>query len=225
MLQVKNLTFQYPKSPKPLFQDLQFSLGRGSSAAIVGPSGSGKSTLFQLLTGALSGFEGNILLNGLPINPSLITYMMQKDLLLSWKTVYENVLLIEELGEKNRESKGDALELIERVGLIDVLHQYPKNLSFGMRQRASLARALFRRRPFLFLDEAFSSVDPYQKKELHALVLEEQSKYAFTLLVITHDLEEAYSVGKTVYFLSEGMLHQAPSKELFHSFFMRKHED
>lgn len=220
MLQVENLTFQYPNTSTPIFQDLLFSLCAGSSAAIVGPSGSGKSTFFQLLTGALPAFQGKISFQGREIDSSLVTYMMQKDLLLPWKTVYENVRLIDELGkEKKKASSERALQLIARVGLSDSLHLYPKSLSFGMRQRASLARALLRCRPFLFLDEAFSAVDPYQKKELHALVLEEQTKRQFTLLVITHDLEEAYSVGKSVYFLSKGKLHKAPSKEAFHSFF------
>jgi NitT/TauT family transport system ATP-binding protein len=213
MLEVKHLKFRYPQSS--LFHQLSFSLEKGSSLSILGPSGSGKTTLFQLLTGVLSPEEGAISFEGEPLKTHKITYMMQRDLLLPWKTLFENVMLFGQLGEGEVVCPEEAKRLLEKVGLLNACSLYPKQLSKGMKQRASLVRALLRKKPLLFLDEAFSSVDFECKEMLHELVLEEQVKQGFTLLVITHDPEEAYKLGKDVYLLSKGALHKAPSKEEF----------
>ncbi len=211
MLQVENLSFSYPE--RPIFQDLTFSAEMGSSTAILGSSGSGKTTLFQLLSGVLSPDKGAIKLEGKEGFEGFqkITYMMQKDLLLPWKNVYENILLLASLGLK-KVVKEEVMGYLKQVGLLESAHLYPHQLSTGMRQRVSLARALMLKRPFLFLDEPFSSVDLRQKKDLYALVLEAKNRFGFTLFLITHDFEEAYALCDRVLFLKEGGLRLAPPK-------------
>lgn len=211
MLQVENLSFSYPG--RSIFRDLSFSAKSGSSTAILGASGSGKTTLFQLLSGVLLPDKGVIKLEGKEGSEGFqkITYMMQKDLLLPWKTVYENILLLANLGP-NKAVKEEAMTYLKHVGLLGSANLYPHQLSVGMRQRVSLARALMLKRSFLFLDEPFSSIDFVQKKELYALLLEAKKRFDFTLFLITHDFDEAYALCDRVLFLSEGKLRLAPSK-------------
>ena len=211
MLQVENLSFSYPG--RSIFQDLTFSASPGSSTAILGASGSGKTTLFQLLSGVLRPDKGVIKLEGKEGAAGFqkITYMMQKDLLLPWKTVYENILLLATLGSK-KALKEEALAYLSQVGLLESANLYPHQLSVGMRQRVSFARALMLKRPFLFLDEPFSSIDSMQKKELYTLILEAKKCFGFTLFLITHDFDEAYALCDKVLFLSEGNLRVAPTK-------------
>jgi NitT/TauT family transport system ATP-binding protein len=223
MLQVEDLSFQF--SNQCLLKQISFSVKNGTSVAILGASGSGKTTLFKLLTGLLSFQKGLIAIQGKPPKEArhLISYMMQDDLLLPWKTVLENVCLAGKLGKATISPLMDAaLALLERVGLLPYASYYPHQLSGGMRQRASLARALLLNKPYLLLDEPFCSVDSLQKKELHHLVLELQKERKMVFLLITHDIFEAYALCDQVFFLSEGILIEGIGHEDFQRSFLQQ---
>lgn len=125
---------------------------------------------------------------------------MQEDLLLPWRTVEQNLQLIYELEGKTKE----IAPLLHRLGLRGKENIYPKALSFGMRQRVSLARALLLQRPLLLLDEPFSALDPKRKKELFELVKQEQGDRA--LLFITHDIMDACALAHRILLLKNGSI-------------------
>jgi len=196
MLEISNLSFSY--GDRTVLNSVSFLVKRGEKVALVGPSGSGKTTLFHLIAGLLKANSGHVAV-GEPL-----TYMMQDDLLLPWRTVLDNVLLVAELaGEK---PKDKALKILADVGLGGWERQYPKHLSGGMRQRVALARALLMERPFLILDEPFGSVDTACRKELHHLIHALCAQYNLTLMFITHDLDDAKALADRILRMDSGQL-------------------
>ncbi len=205
MLDIENLTFGFSK--KNLFKGLSLRVKKGERVALLGPSGCGKTTLFKLITGLYPLQQGTILVDGLPLeeNPYQISYMMQEDLLLPWRTALKNVLLPSEFSHQN--NRKEAEQIFAQVGLGGYENHHPHELSVGMRQRVSFARALLPRRPILILDEPFSSVDYDRKNSLMDLIDEMINHYHLTLLFITHNREEAERLSDTIYQLKEGTLH------------------
>ena len=228
MLEITDLQFGY--STQPLFDKVSLYQKPGEVLALVGPSGSGKSTLFNLLTGRVrKGYEGVISINGLspPKATHLLTYMTQQDLLLPWRTVLENLLLLVELKEgslfkgiKHFEKENNALyvrakELIEEVGLAGFEEYFPHQLSGGMKQRVCLARSLFQLRPLLLLDEPFGSLDRKRRQEMYLLLHRVKQKYKLTIFFITHDVYDLAELADRVYFLDEGKIKEiAPTTDM-----------
>jgi NitT/TauT family transport system ATP-binding protein len=181
--------------------DLTFTVGDCEFVSIIGPSGCGKSTALKLLSGLDQPDAGTVAIDGVPVDgpQPKVGFMLQKDLLLPWRTVLGNVLLGLEVRETPRkEARERARELIAKVGLAGFEEAYPKHLSGGMRQRAALARTLAVDPPILLLDEPLSALD-YQTKlkmeeELVRILVEERK----TVLLITHDIAEAASVSDKV---------------------------
>ncbi|MEX0961385.1 MAG: ATP-binding cassette domain-containing protein [Simkaniaceae bacterium] len=173
----------------PVLKNVSFEIKRGESVALVGPSGSGKTTLFNLIAKIYPLQKGEIHCS-LPL-----TYMMQEDLLLPWKNVQKNVCFGQRRGKK------EARALLRRMGLESFEMSYPHQLSGGMKQRVSLARALYLKRPFLLLDEPFHSLDPNCKNQLYALVREIED---LSLFFITHDYEEAKLLARRILIIEEG---------------------
>lgn len=197
MIEIENLTFSHTN--KPLLKGLSLSIARGQIVSLLGSSGSGKTTLFRLMTGLQEGYTGSVRL----LEKS--AYMMQEDLLLPWRTVLENVLLAQELKQKSL-SKQRALDLLAKVGLQSVIEAYPHQLSAGMRQRASLARALFSNCPLLLLDEPFSSLDLITKEEMYTLLTKLRDELNITILLITHDFHDALFFSERALLLKEGQI-------------------
>lgn len=206
MLNVKNLSFSYQNTP--ILSGVSFDVKKGEIVSLVGSSGSGKTTLFKLLTGVLPLQSGEVTIHNQVNGFSHSAYMMQEDLLLPWRTVLRNVTLPKELGPNPSYDNTYATELLTEVGLGHWLDKYPNELSGGMRQRVSLARALIENRPLLLLDEPFGALDVCLREQMYALLKQIQQKYGTTIVMVTHDFRDALEVSNRVLCLNNGKLTQ-----------------
>jgi NitT/TauT family transport system ATP-binding protein len=192
----------------PVVGDLTFALARGEIVAIVGPSGCGKTTLLNAVCGLTPVDAGRILWNGVPLDrrgrpPSGIGYMLQKDLLLPWRTALDNVKLGTELrGMPRRLADERARALLDQLGLHGFAGAYPATLSGGMRQRVALARTLINDPDVLLFDEPFAALDFQTKLLIEADTVRLVRDGGKAVLLITHDIEEAVSVADRVLVLS-----------------------
>ena len=190
----------------PVIGDLSLSLNKGEIVSIVGPSGCGKTTLLNTLCGLLAPDSGRIHWYGREIvgQPQNVGYMLQKDLLLPWRTALNNVMLgLEIRGVSASEAVDRSRAMLDQLGLHGFADHYPSTLSGGMRQRVALARTLVNEPSVLLLDEPFASLD-FQNKLLiendTAKLVREGGR---SLLLITHDIEEAVSLADRVIVLSK----------------------
>ena len=199
------LSYHTPGGETPALQDVSFSLEQGEFAAIVGPSGCGKSTILNLIDRLLPPESGNIFIEGKPLADSHLNigYMLQKDHLFEWRTIYSNVLLGLEIQHKlTPENRSRVEDMLEAYGLAPFRNARPSELSGGMRQRAALIRTLALDPALLLLDEPFSALD-YQTR-LHVAddigqIIRRERK---TALLVTHDISEAISMADRVIILS-----------------------
>ena len=192
-------------TPSEVIADISISLGHGEVVSVVGPSGCGKSTLLNLLCGLLPRTAGEILWYGRVSTgmPKRVGYMLQKDLLLPWRTALKNVTLgLEIHNMPSGERTEKAHELLDTIGLSGFHDYYPSALSGGMRQRVALARTLANEPEVLLLDEPFAALDFQTKLVLEndmARLVRSQHR---SLLLITHDVEEAVSLSDRVIVLT-----------------------
>ncbi|MDR4946935.1 ABC transporter ATP-binding protein [Neobacillus cucumis] len=210
MLQINELFFTFGKE-KPIFEQLSLDVKAGEFVSVIGASGSGKSTLFKLVTGLLEPNQGEILINGGKVTGKRlgqVGYMPQKDLLLPWRTVLDNVLLPLEMAKGNKKAKlAEVREWLARFGLADYENSYPNELSGGMRQRVSFLRTLMTGKDLLLLDEPFGALDSMTKRNMHSWLLGLWGELQKTVLFITHDLEEALLLSDRIYVLKgEGIV-------------------
>jgi ABC-type nitrate/sulfonate/bicarbonate transport system ATPase subunit len=162
--------------------------------SLVGPSGCGKSTLFNVIAGLLLPDKGEVKLDGVDIvgRPGSVAYMMQRDLLLPWRTVLENVTLAPEIaGKPMAQARTEARALLRRFGLEGFENAYPAALSGGMRQRAALLRTILCERAVILLDEPFGALDALTRAAMHEWLLGIQREFQRTMILITHDPDEA----------------------------------
>ena len=200
-----SLSYHTMKGETPALCDLTFSVKTGEFVALVGPSGCGKSTILNLISGLLKPEAGTLLSRGRPITEAdlPIGYMLQRDHLFEWRTIYSNVLLGLEISRTlTPERKEKVGEMMETYGLKAFSNARPSELSGGMRQRAALIRTLILKPDLLLLDEPFSALD-YQTRltvcDDIATIIRETKK---TAILITHDLAEAISTADRVLILS-----------------------
>lgn len=187
ILEVKNIckTYQAKNGEIEALRNISFDVKEGEYISIIGPSGCGKSTLLSIIAGLESKTSGEIYIDG------KIGYMLQKDNLLEWRTIYKNVLLGLEIQKENTdENKKYVEELLKKYGLYEFKDKYPTQLSGGMRQRVALIRTLAIRPNILLLDEAFSALD-YQTRlmvteDIYKILKNEN----ITALMVTHDISE-----------------------------------
>jgi NitT/TauT family transport system ATP-binding protein len=190
----------------PVIGDLSLTLREGEIVSIVGPSGCGKTTLLNTLCGLLSPDSGYIRWHGREVTgqPQNVGYMLQKDLLLPWRTALGNAMLgLEIRGVANAEAEDRSRAMLDQLGLHGFADHYPSTLSGGMRQRVALARTLVHEPDVLLLDEPFAALD-FQSKlliESDTAALVRQGRRS--LLLITHDIEEAVSLADRVIVLSK----------------------
>lgn len=189
----------------PVLDDINLQIHPGEFVSIIGPSGCGKSTLFNILAGLLEHDSGHIALDGQPV-PHLrgrVGYMLQRDLLMPWRTVLENVIVgLEVKGTPRAESIEVARGYLQSFGLLPFQNSYPKELSGGMRQRVALARTLLPDPDILLLDEPFSALDYQTRLYLEAMLVDTASQQGKTVVLVTHDIDEAIALSQRIYVLS-----------------------
>ena len=187
-------------------EDVSFDVPRGAFVSILGPSGCGKSTLFNIIAGLLSSSGGDVLLEGASImgRAGQVGYMLQKDLLLPWRTIEDNITLGQTLrGVKKRKARTNAAALMDRCGLTGFEKKKPHQLSGGMRQRAALMRTLLTGKEVLLLDEPFGALDAITRLQLQMTLIDIWQDMRKTILFVTHDVEEALLLSDEILVLTE----------------------
>lgn len=188
-----------------IIRSVSFALERGEIVSLVGPSGCGKTTLLNLLCRLIEPSQGAVLWNGRESDgvPPGVGYMLQKDLLLPWRSAIQNVMLgLQVRGGATSAHRARARELLDQLGLGAFADHYPSTLSGGMRQRVALARTLAPEPEVLLFDEPFSALDFQTKILIERDTLRLVREMQRSLLLITHDVEEAVSLSDRVIVLS-----------------------
>ena len=208
ILEVKNISkrYQSPKGEVQALENVNFRVKSGEFVSIIGPSGCGKSTLLSIISGLEKKTTGEIYIQGKKVDgiSSDIGYMLQKDCLLEWRTIWSNVMLGLELkGIKTDESKKYVEKLLKKYNLYDFKDKYPQELSGGMRQRVALIRTLAINPKILLLDEAFSALDYQTRIMVTNDIYNILRKEKITALIVTHDISEAISMSDRVFVLSK----------------------
>jgi ABC-type nitrate/sulfonate/bicarbonate transport system ATPase subunit len=206
---VEHVTKRYgdPTSNRQIVavDDVSFIVREGEFVTILGPSGCGKSSLLNMLAGLTEPSAGRILIDGSEVENRrrFFGYMFQKDLLFPWRTIVENVGLgAEVLGARKREAIERAREMLERFGLGAFADRYPSQLSGGMRQRAALIRTLLCDRDMLLLDEPLGALDALTRSLMQEWLLGIWYRERRTIVLITHDIEEAVFLSQRVLTMS-----------------------
>jgi ABC-type nitrate/sulfonate/bicarbonate transport system ATPase subunit len=195
-LHVDNLsmTFKTPAGAFAALAPITVSIPQGRFVSLIGPSGCGKSTIFNIIAGLLEPTGGRVLIDGVDATGTIgrVGYMLQKDLLLPWRTVLDNVILGMEIqAVPLRAARERALPLLRRYGLSGFEYLYPSSLSGGMRQRAALLRTLLFDTDVILLDEPFGALDAQTKLQMQEWLMALWSDFGKTVLFVTHDVEEA----------------------------------
>ena len=201
-----NKTYQAKNGEIEALRNVNFSVNEGEFASIIGPSGCGKSTLLSIIAGLEKRSSGKIYIDGKETEnvSSKIGYMLQKDSLLEWRTIYNNVIFgLEITHRKTKENEEYVRELLKKYNLYEFKDKYPTQLSGGMRQRVALIRTLAVRPEILLLDEAFSALD-YQTrimvtKDIYKILKNEN----ITTVMVTHDISEAISMSDRIVVLTK----------------------
>ncbi|MDV6227507.1 ABC transporter ATP-binding protein [Nitratireductor aquimarinus] len=188
-----------------VLDDVSLHVGQGEFVSILGPSGAGKSTLFRLLTGALTPDRGAILRDGVPLkrDGQTFAFMPQRDALMPWRRIIDNVILgLEVQGVPRAEARARALPLFAEFGLEGFEQRYPAELSGGMRQRAALLRTVIQARPIQLLDEPFGALDALTRAQMQRWLEDRWRAARWTTLLVTHDVREAVALSDRIYVLS-----------------------
>ena len=207
ILKLKNIkkTYQSKNGEIEAISGISFTVYEGEFISIIGPSGCGKSTLLSIIAGLEEKSTGEIYIAGelsSGISPS-IGYMLQKDSLLEWRTILNNVMFGLEIRHiRTKENEEYALELLKKYGLYEFKDKYPSELSGGMRQRVSLIRTLAVRPKILLLDEAFSALDSQTRMMVTNDIYNILRQEGITALIVTHDISESISMSDRVFVLS-----------------------
>lgn len=205
MLDFQNVTFQYNQDDCKMFENLSFHVDKGDFISLIGASGCGKSTVFRLINKLEVPQEGAILINNKPV-ADLTQYsgfMPQKDLLFPWRTVGDNLMLPLELKKIPKKQRLEqSKELLHTVGLSEYYDKYPRELSGGMRQRVAFARTLLTGCELLLLDEPFSALDSLTRMELQEWILKQWEHFHRTILLVTHDVEEALFLSNKIFLMN-----------------------
>ena len=180
-----------------IIDNISIDVREGELVSILGPSGCGKSTIFNIIAGLLKQDSGKVDANG------KLSYMYQKDLLLPYKTIIDNVSLPLVLRkEKKSKAREEVRQYFKVFGLEGYEDKYPKELSGGMRQRANFMRTYVNSNDIMLLDEPFGALDSITKSSMQKWLLDIRKKVTSTILLITHDIEEAILLSDRIYVIS-----------------------
>ena len=209
MLRLKNLWVEYGE--KVVLERISLDIAEGSFVSIIGPSGAGKSSLLRVILGQERPTRGTITLDGAPLPTECGPdrgVVFQRYSVFPHLTVLGNTLLGLEFsgspliarlfGTKRRAAVSAAEAMLASVGLGDAMHLYPAQMSGGMQQRLAIAQALIRRPRILLLDEPFGALDPGIRADMHALITRLWREHGLTIIMVTHDIKEAFSLGTRV---------------------------
>lgn len=195
-LLIKNISKKYKDTL--ILKDISLSVSEGEFISILGPSGSGKSTIFNIITKLTKEDSGEVTING------ELSYMQQKDLLLPYKTIIDNVALPLII---KKENKIKAINIVKPYfkdfGLEGYEYSYPKELSGGMKQRVNFLRTFINSKDLMLLDEPFGALDSITKSKMQQWLLSIKNKFNSTIILITHDIEEAIILSDRIYLLSD----------------------
>jgi ABC-type nitrate/sulfonate/bicarbonate transport system ATPase subunit len=189
-----SMAFKTPGGVYEALAPISLTIPEGRFISLIGPSGCGKSTIFNIVAGLLEPTSGRVLIDGIDATATIgrVGYMLQKDLLLPWRTVLDNVVLGMEIqGIALAQARARALPLLRRYGLGGFEHLYPSALSGGMRQRAALLRTLLFDTDIILLDEPFGALDAQTKLQMQEWLLQLWNDFRKTVVFVTHDVEEA----------------------------------
>ncbi len=202
-LTVKNISVSYEGSKT--IEDISVVLNKGEIVSILGVSGVGKTTLFNVISGLIKPDSGTVLLDGKDITSTTgnTSYMLQKDLLLPYQTIIDNVSLpLVIRGERKSKARDYASKYFKEFGLEGTENQYPCQLSGGMRQRAALLRTYLFSDQVALLDEPFSALDSITKSSMHRWFLNVMEQIKLSSFLITHDIDEAILLSDRIYIMS-----------------------
>lgn len=198
-------TFTGPNGPVEALEKTSITTHSGEFVTFLGPSGCGKSTLFNIVAGLLPATTGKVYVDGRDVTGRTghVSYMLQRDLLLPWRKVIDNVIVgLEAIGEPKSNARRQARELLERFGLGPFENAYPQQMSGGMRQRAAFIRTMLFPRDVLLLDEPLGALDAQTRLIMQEWLLDIWSEQKKTVLFITHDVDEAVFLSDRVYVMS-----------------------
>ncbi|MBE6029222.1 MAG: ABC transporter ATP-binding protein [Clostridiales bacterium] len=202
-LVTENITMKF--GSETIIRDVSIAVDQGELVSLLGVSGSGKTTLFNCISGIYTPVSGRVILDGEDITGTTghISYMLQKDLLLPYKTIEDNVALpLFIRGVPKQEARQQASAHFEEFGLEGTQKKYPKQLSGGMRQRAALLRTYLFSDDVALLDEPFSALDTITKGKIHKWYLDVMEKINLTTVFITHDINEAVLLSDRIYIMT-----------------------
>jgi ABC-type nitrate/sulfonate/bicarbonate transport system ATPase subunit len=197
-----SVSFATPGGVFQALDHIHLSVPQGRFVSLIGPSGCGKSTIFNIVAGLQEPSQGRVLIDGVDATGTIgrVGYMLQKDLLLPWRTLTDNIILGMEIqGVKLATARERALPLLRRYGLAGFENAYPNALSGGMRQRAALLRTLLFDADVILLDEPFGALDAQTKLRMQEWLLQLWSDFHKTVVFVTHDIEEAIFLSDEVH--------------------------
>jgi ABC-type nitrate/sulfonate/bicarbonate transport system ATPase subunit len=200
-----SMMFATPARAFRALDHVSLSVPPGAFVSLIGPSGCGKSTIFNIAAGLQEPSAGRVLIDGIDATGTIgrVGYMLQKDLLLPWRTLTDNIILGMEIkGVKRAAARERALPLLRRYGLAGFENAYPNALSGGMRQRAALLRTLLIDTEVMLLDEPFGALDAQTKLAMQEWLLQLWSDFGKTVVFVTHDVEEAIFLSDTVHVMA-----------------------
>lgn len=202
-LETRQITKVYGE--KHIIEDISLHLEEGEIVGLLGASGVGKTTLFHVISGLVKPDSGSVWLDGQEITgkPGNISYMLQKDLMMPYKTIIDNVSLpLRIQGKKKQEAIAMAQRHFSEFGLGGTEKKYPSQLSGGMRQRAALLRTYLASQGVALLDEPFSALDAITKRKMHHWYLEIMEQIQLSTIFITHDIDEAILLSDRIYLMT-----------------------
>ncbi len=203
VLEVRNVSKTF--GGEEIIKEISMHLEQGEIVSLLGASGGGKTTLFNIIAGLSNPDEGSVWLKQEEITgkPGSISYMLQKDLLLPYRTILDNVALpLLVRGMKKKEARAQAKKYFDQFGLAGTEKKYPAQLSGGMKQRAALLRTYLFSEEVALLDEPFSALDMLTKQSIHEWYLDVMEKIQMSTLFITHDIDEAILLSDRIYLLT-----------------------
>jgi osmoprotectant transport system ATP-binding protein len=215
-----NISHSY--SGVPVLDDISFEIEENIITAIIGRSGAGKSTLLQMMNGLIAPLSGEIRIFGSKIDYKKINelrlnigYAVQGTALFPHMTVYDNISLLGRISGKAKEEIGERVDVLMKLVDLDPAFKtkYPYQLSGGEQQRVGLCRAILLNPKLFLLDEAFGALDPSTRQEIHEQLLKLQKFEPRTIVLVTHDLQEAYNLGDRIMILENGIIQQYGMKE------------